>query len=76
MAGERGDGSGIISEAGTLSPRFFEDVRVLFDRLDSPGALGRACEAAVRAPLPCLDDARKLLEVTSDVLVCCGTLLT
>lgn len=48
---------------GALDPRFFEDARMLFDKLDDLGALGRASEAAVRAPLPTLEDVRKLLEV-------------
>lgn len=52
-----------MSEDGKLKPRFFEDVRALFERLDSPAALGRACEAAVRAPLPSLGDVKKLLQV-------------
>ena len=52
-----------MSEDGTLKPRFFEDVRALFERLDGPAALGRACEAAVRTPLPSLGDVRKLLQV-------------
>lgn len=52
-----------MTNDGTLRPRFFEDVRVLFERLDSPAALGRACEVAVRAPLPSLGDVRKLLQV-------------
>lgn len=48
---------------GVLNPRFFEDAKALFAKLDSPAALGRACEAAVRTPLPSLEDVRKLLEV-------------
>ena len=57
-------GGRIASDDGTLNLRFFEDVRTLFNRLDSPAALGRACEAAVRAPLPSLGDVRKLLQVS------------
>lgn len=57
-----GSVAAILSD-GTLSPVFFEDVRGLFEKLDSPAALGRACEAAVRTPLPTLGDIRKLLEV-------------
>lgn len=48
---------------GALSLTFFEHVRGLLEKLDSPAALGRACEAAVRTPLPSLEDVRKLLEV-------------
>lgn len=47
-----------------LSSSFFEDARALFERLGTPVALGRACEAAVRAPLPCLEDVRNLVEVS------------
>lgn len=66
-AGGVGIGGGVgvshVLSDGTLSPTFFEDVRGLFEKLDSPAALGRACEAAVRTPLPSLGDVRKLLEV-------------
>lgn len=60
--------AGVIAEdgdaaKGTLSSTFFEDVRGLFQKIDSPAALGRACEAAVRAPLPSLEDVRSVLEV-------------
>lgn len=59
-----GVGVGVgASSDGVLSPRFSEDVRALFERLDTPAALGRACEAAVRTPLPSLEDVRELLEV-------------
>lgn len=60
---EGGVGVAPILSDGTLSPVFFRDVRALFEKLDSPAALGRACEAAVRTPLPSLEDVRKLLEV-------------
>lgn len=52
-----------MSEEGTLKQQFLEDVRALLERLDGPAALGRACEAAVRTPLPSLGDVRKLLQV-------------
>lgn len=60
--------AGVIAEdgdtaKGTLSSTFFEDVQGLFEKIDSPAALGRACEAAVRAPLPSLEDVRSVLEV-------------
>ena len=48
-----------------LPSGFYGDVKSLFGQLSSPGALGRACDAAVRAALPCLGDVRKLLEVRS-----------
>ncbi|CAM9262363.1 unnamed protein product [Ectocarpus sp. 12 AP-2014] len=68
-ASASGDGKGDAAVAGPgLSPRFFEDARALLDRLDSPGVLGRACEAAVRAVLPSLADVRKLLEVVENRL--------
>lgn len=54
----------ISTTAATLLPRqFFFAVKDLLDRLDSPSALGRACVAAVSAPLPSLEDVRMLLEV-------------
>lgn len=58
-------GAAIVSgeEHQALGPRFFSDVRLLFDRLDSSAALGRVSEAAVRTPLPTLEDVRNLLEV-------------
>lgn len=49
--------------ATTLPRQFFVDVKNLLERLDTPMALGRACAAAVSAPLPSLDDIRVLLEV-------------
>eukprot|EP00752_Nemacystus_decipiens_P005910 g5342.t1 len=64
---DAGAGTGAAID-GVLSPRFFEDARSLFEKLDSPAALGRACEAAVRTPLPTLEDVRKLLERMAGVL--------
>ncbi|CAM9795603.1 unnamed protein product [Ascophyllum nodosum] len=51
-----------------LPSGFYGDVKSLFGQLSSPGALGRACDAAVRAALPCLGDVRKLLEIVDDRL--------
>lgn len=38
-------------------------MKSLFGQLSSPAALGRACDAAVRAALPTLEDVGEILEV-------------
>lgn len=51
------------TSSALLPPYFFADVKGLLERLDNPAALGRACVAAVAAPLPSLEDVRVVLEV-------------